>query len=414
MPRHAIASPTTSPYRWVMLGVLWFAYLGFGMVNASIAPLITPVCDDLGLSRSAMGIALGTWAAVYIAASIPMGTLLDRIGTRKGLAIGILLIACSGIARAIAVDFFSLAAAVAVFGLGGPLLSVGAPKLIAQWFDAKERGTAVGFYMTGPFIGTAFALSSANSLFMPLYDNSWRLTIFSYAVVAIAAGVAWYFAAREPQDTAGPHAGKHKHAGLQDFKRLLRVPVIRTVLLIALAGFMFNHATASWLAEILRSRGMDATAAGYWASVPTLVGILSSLTIPRFATAERRVVILRSMYGILFVASLLLAFGNMPAIQVGLVLLGIARIMGPVAMLVLMDAPRVDARNMGAATGMYFTIGEVGGMIGPTVIGIAADVAGNFDAGILLLAGLAAYLFCMTFVLQKALAGAASGRPPAA
>ncbi len=398
--------PSTSPppYRWVMLAALWFTYIGFGMVNASMAPLITPICDDLGLSRSAMGLVLGAWAMVYIAAAIPSGTLLDRIGTPKGVAIGIFIIAASGFARALAVDFVTLFIAVGLFGLGGPLMSVGAPKLIAQWFDSKERGTAVGIYMTGPFIGTALSLASANSVFMPLFNDSWRLTVGAFAVVSLIAGFVWLAVAREPAASPTASTESKGHAGLREFAPLLRVPLVQTVLLIALAGFMFNHAISNWLAEILRSRGLDASAAGFWASMPTLVGIVSSLTIPRFAVGKRRIDILTGLYVCLIVATLMLAFTDGLGLYISLVLFGVARIMGPILMLVLMEAPKVDTRNMGAATGLYFTVGEIGGVIGPVIIGVTADLTGGFQGGIFVLALLAAYLFVMTFRLRRVLA----------
>ncbi len=386
-----------------MLAALWFTYTGFGMVNASMAPLITPICDDLGLSRSAMGLVLGAWALVYIAAAIPSGALLDRIGTPKGVAIGIFIIAASGFARAVAVDFATLFIAVGIFGIGGPLMSVGAPKLIAQWFESNERGTAVGIYMTGPFIGTALSLASANSVFMPLFNDSWRLTVGAFAVVSLLAGFVWLAVAREPH--AEPHVPKESkpHAGLKEFAPLLRVPLVQTVLLIALAGFMFNHAISNWLAEILRSRGLDAAAAGFWASMPTLVGVVSSLVIPHYAVGHRKVGILTGLYACLIVATLMLALTDGIGLYISLVLLGIARIMGPILMLVLMEAPRVEARNMGAATGLYFTVGEIGGVIGPVIIGVTADLTGGFQGGIFLLAALAGYLFFMTFALRRVL-----------
>jgi MFS transporter, CP family, cyanate transporter len=392
------------PYRWVMLAALWLTYTGFGMVNASMAPLITPICDDLGLSRSAMGLVLGAWAMVYIAAAIPSGALLDRIGTPKGIAIGIFIIAASGFARAVAVDFVTLFIAVGIFGIGGPLMSVGAPKLIAQWFESKERGTAVGIYMTGPFIGTALSLASANSVFMPLFNDSWRLTVGAFAVVSLIAGFVWLAVAREPAVSPIAPTESKGHAGLREFAPLLRVPLVQTVLLIALAGFMFNHAISNWLAEILRSRGLDASAAGFWASMPTLVGIVSSLTIPRFAVGKRRIDILTGLYLCLIVATLMLAFTDGMGLYVSLVLFGVARIMGPILMLVLMEAPKVEARNMGAATGLYFTVGEIGGVIGPVIIGVTADLTGGFQGGIFVLALLAAYLFVMTFSLRRVLA----------
>ncbi|MEO7405161.1 MAG: hypothetical protein ABIU95_15985, partial [Burkholderiales bacterium] len=89
-----------------------------------------------------------------------------------------------------------------------------------------------------------------------------------------------------------------------------------------------------------------------------------------------------------------------------LVLLGIARIMGPVLMLVLMEAPGVESRNMGAASGLYFTVGEIGGVTGPVIVGIIADASGGFTTAILALTALTIYLFCMTFVLRQVLARA--------
>lgn len=387
-----------------MLAALWFGYLGFGVVNGSLAPLIAPIGDSLGLSHSAMGVVMGAWALVYIAAAVPSGTVLDRFGTRTGFAAGVFLVALSGFARAVAVDFVTLFLAVAIFGVGGPLMSVGAPKMIAQWFGPKERGTAVGLYMTGPFMGTAFAFSSANSVFMPLFDNSWRLTVAMFAALTLVAGVVWLLVAREPQrnphtSTAGKEAG-----GFRASIELMRVDLVRTVLYIALAAFMFNHALNAWLPEILRWRGMDAVSAGYWASVPTMVGIISSLTIPRFATADRRVAILASLYSVLIVATLLLAFTSGAGIQLGLVLLGIARIMGPIALLVLMEAPGVAARNMGAATGLYFMVGEIGGVLGPIIVGVIADVSGGFTAALLTLTVLTIYLLAMTVMLKRVLA----------
>ncbi len=80
--------------------------------------------------------------------------------------------------------------------------------------------------------------------------------------------------------------------------------------------------------------------------IPTLVGIVCALTIPRLATPARRINILATLYGCLIAATLLLAFTRGPGLAAGLVLLGIARTIVPIVMLTLMDAPRVDARNM--------------------------------------------------------------------
>ena len=126
--------PSERRQRWVMLAGLWLAYTSFGLVSGGIPPLVGRVSDDLNLSRSAMGSILGAWPLVYVAVSIPAGALIDRFGLRRSLAAGIVLVALSGVLRAVAVNHATLFLAVAVFGLGGPFISVGAPKL--EPFDA--------------------------------------------------------------------------------------------------------------------------------------------------------------------------------------------------------------------------------------------------------------------------------------
>lgn len=391
-------SPTTSGYRWVMLGILWIAYVSFGVIAASIAPLIAPISADLDLSRSAMGLVLGAWALAFIFAAIPAGTILDRIGIRKGIAIGLAVIAASGFARALAPDGITLFIAVFVFGLGGPVMSVGSPKLISQWFDASERGTAIGIYMTGPYIGSALALASANSVFMPLFDQSWRATLAVFAAFVVVAMLIWIVFAREP---AAPTSTASRAApGWKEFAVLLRIPLVRTVLAMTLIAFLFNHALNSWLPEILRAGGMDATAAGLWSALPTLVGIVAALTLPRLATPPRRVDMLTMFYVSMLISSLLLAFTGIIGTVIALVLFGLARIVSVVMTLILLEAPGVDTRNTATAAGLYFTAGEIGGVLGPTILGVVADLSGDFTMPLVVMAATTVALLAMTARLR--------------
>jgi cyanate permease len=408
--REAAAAPHTSAYRWAMLAALWFTYFCFGMVNGSLAPLIIRIGEDLALSRSALGVVMGAWALVYIAAAMPLGTAIDRFGTRVCIAAGIFLIAVSGLTRAGAEGFWSLFLAVAVFGLGGPLISVGAPKVIAQWFSTGERGKAMGIYMTGPYLGTAFSFAAANSVFMPLFGDSWRLTLAALGSCAALAGCVWVLVARDPVNASSKSCTHAPAGAFAVFGDLLQVGMVRTVLVITLAVFMFSHGMMAWLPSILQARGLSATSAGLWASIPTLVGIASNLVIPRFATPERAIKILGALYCCLVIATLLMAFTSGAGLIAGLVLLGIARIIGTIVLLILMAAPRVGAENMGAAIGLYFTVGEIGGVLGPALMGAIADLAGSLVASVLALNVLAVFLLCMTVPLRRAGSGSSLAR----
>ena len=127
------------PYRWAVLAGVWLAYACFGMTVGSLAPLVRPITLDLGISHSALGTILGAWPLAYIAAAAACGALTDRMGPRRTLVFALLIIAVSGALRGLADGYLGMFLGVAVFGLGGPLVSIGAPKLVSLWFVGKER-----------------------------------------------------------------------------------------------------------------------------------------------------------------------------------------------------------------------------------------------------------------------------------
>ena len=116
------------------------------------------------MSHATMGAALGAWPFVYLGVSAITGKFLDRYGIQIGLSLGALFIGVSGILRAGAQSGLGLWMAVAVFGLGGPFISIGAPKLVTEWFPVAQRGLAVGLYSTASSLGAITALVVADPI----------------------------------------------------------------------------------------------------------------------------------------------------------------------------------------------------------------------------------------------------------
>lgn len=409
---HAPGQPASvarvgSGYRWALLAGVWLIYYSFGLVVASMAPLVRPITAELGLSHTAMGSILGAWPLVYIVAAAPCGTALDRFGLRRSLFAAAALIGLSALLRAGATGYLGLYAAVAVFGLGGPLVSVGGPKLIGQWFEGKERGLAMGLYVTGPALGNITALSLTSSVVLPLLGGQWRRVLVAYAAVALAAGGAWLALTaghghRPDARADGVGAGRSQREVLV---ALLRQPAVRLVLLMGVGIFFFNHGLNNWLPEILRGHGMDARAAGLWASLPTVVGIAGAVVVPRLAVPARRSAILGALFACAGGATLLIHADAPLLLAAGLVLQGIARSsMTAVAMLALMDTRQVDPRHMGAAGGLFFSAAEVGGVLGPLAVGWTFDLTGGFATALNLLTAACAALLGLLWRLGRATA----------
>lgn len=397
-------APAAHPYRWVMLAGVWLLYFCFGLIAAAMAPLVKPITEALDLSHSAMGGILGAWPLIYIASAIPCGALLDSVGARRSLFLAVVIIGLSGALRGLATGQLSLFLAVGVFGLGGPLLSVGAPKLITLWFEGKERGLAMGIYITGPALGGILALSLTNSVFMPLAGGDWRWVLFSYAGFALSCGLVWlavsaHWTARAVERQA---AAEPKRPQLQVFAELLRLRSVRIVLLISMGIFFFNHGLNNWLPEILRSGGMSAASAGYWASIPTAVGIAGALMIPRLAVPARRLAILFILLVCAGASALLLQSPAGPALAFGLALQGIARgSMMTIVVLILMETRGLAAQSRGLAGGLFFSSAEIGGVLGPLSVGFLFDATGGFSAALYLLTGVCAALVLLLARLQR-------------
>ena len=389
-----------------MLAGVWMVYFCFGSTSAAIAPLVARITAELGLTHTQMGSVLGAWQLVYIGAAIPCGALLDRLGTRRGLTLGALVVAASGILRGQADSYVTLLVAVAAFGIGGPLVSVGAPKVISQWFVGRERGLAMGLYMVGQSLGTIIALSVTPSFGLRLAGGNWRVVLTAYGFIALAAALAWFAISSHPASRALEHriAAEPRTPQGRVMLELLDVRALRTVLYLAVGTFFFGHALANWLPEILRTGGIDQADAGYWASIPVAIGIGAALTFPRLAIPSRRIPILAALFTCQMVAPILILAGGGAPLAAGLVLQGLARgSLSTIVLLVLMELREVDPRRMGAAGGMYFTAGEIGGVLGPLTIGTLVDLSGGFAAGLYFLTGLCAWQLGLLSRLRLAL-----------
>ncbi|MSP67514.1 MAG: MFS transporter [Alphaproteobacteria bacterium] len=409
---------TRSPVRWLVLAGVWFIYACFGVTVTGLAPLVGPITRDLGLSHSAMGGVLGVWQLVYIAWSVPCGFILDRLGARRALFLGALLIAGSGLARGLAIDYLTLCAAVALFGFGGPIVSAGAPKVISLWFQGRERGLAMGLYITGPSAGGVVSLALTNSVMMPLFDGQWRHVLFLWAALMLASGLVWLVVTQHPiaRGVEQRIAAEPKRPQRQILAEILSLPAVRLMLVMSVGIFLFNHALNNWLPELLHHGGLSAVAAGYWSAVPTAVGVFGSLLIPRLAVPERRFTVLTGLCLAAGLASLCLHAAPGPVLMFGLILQGLVRgSLMTVAILTLVEMRGVGEKNAGTASGLFFSAAEVGGASGPVVLGVLYDATGSFDAGLHLLTGITVALVGGVLWLRRLVAlQAVVARPDAA
>ena len=388
-----------SRYKWVMLALIWLGYFAFGVIAYCIPPLITPIGEDLGLTYSQIGSILGAFILIYIPLSVPVGILIDRAGMRKAIIAAIALIPLSALLQSFATDFQTLFLAISIVGIGGPFLSVGSMKIVASWFKGKQRGLASGLSMTGVFIGSSIATAITNPIVMPL-AGTWRYSLRFYALLGFIIAFTWLLLARDAPQT---QSGTAKIPLRETLGKLIREKAVWTIVIIAFsAAFLSGYGFIRWLPKLLELKGMNQSEAGFYASIPGWSGLIGNIIVPSLAKAGSRkpmLFITLLVQGICIYATA--TSTNLPFV-VSLIFYGICYgAAAPLLLVILMDLPQVGAKYVGAASGILFSIGAIGGFTGPLIVGFLTDSTGTILTGMIMLAALVETMLILTLLVKE-------------
>ncbi len=389
-----------SSYRWVIFSGVCSVYLGFGMVAMSLAPLVGEIRSDLNLTRGEMGIALGAWQFIYIVTSPIAGRVIDRLGIGFSMTIGASLVFLSGITRSLTDSLPTLCMAVALFGVGGPLVSSCAPTAIGIWFrDDRERKFAVGASITAPAIGSMAILVLSNSVLMPL-TSSWRWTI-AIETLPIAIALFFWVAISDVKIQKSQKPQKGESETLKIWKSTIEPSEIKIVFFLGVAVFFLSHGLGGWMPELLRENfGFSSMAASNWTAGSMGVGILVSLFLPPRTQRQNLFFVLSSVLLLILVSLISMIFIPSYMVPLSIMIGGSRSVLVPLVILALMESPKLNPKQMGTAYGLWFASAEVGGVLGPVVVGNTADTTFGYDGAIWLMATVCLVMIFLAYALR--------------
>jgi sugar phosphate permease len=193
--------------------------------------------------------------ASYGLAQIPAGYLSDRLGPRRLVFAGLLgwsvLVLGFGLARA----FWLAAAILLVGGVFRALLFAPGLALLASWFPAQRRATAMSLFLFGGASGSV-VLALAGPLLAELHG--WRATLVLFA--ALAAGIACLFAAFAKDR---PRRKERKPPSIRDFLAIVRFPILWVCSWLQFVRFAVVMGFHFWLPYFLvADRGFSLQATG--------------------------------------------------------------------------------------------------------------------------------------------------------
>lgn len=169
----AATEPVRVPaYSWYALAVLFVVYLVNFVDRQILSILANDIKADLDLTDSQLGFLYGTAFAIFYALfGVPLGRIADHWRRTRLLAVGLALWSAMTMASGLAKGATGLAVARVGVGVGEATASPCAYSLIADWFPARLRGTALGIYSSGLFVGSGLSL-----LFGGMIAQTWNTT----------------------------------------------------------------------------------------------------------------------------------------------------------------------------------------------------------------------------------------------
>jgi sugar phosphate permease len=184
-------------YRWAVLASGTAAQASFSAITIGLAVLAPVLREELDLSLGEIGLLLSaTWVGAF-ATLLPWGIAADRFGERTVLALGLSGSALCLVGAAFAVSFASLYVLLVLAGASGASVNSASGRAVMRWFDAHERGLALGVRQTAIPLGGLVAALAVPRLAAAGGSEAALLFLAAFCAAGALAG-ALVLRAREP------------------------------------------------------------------------------------------------------------------------------------------------------------------------------------------------------------------------
>ncbi len=169
-----MSKPTITKYRWVIVTLLLFSttinYMDRNVIGYLKDYFCTAQPNGFGWSATDFSYLTAIFTGFYAGFTLFAGFIIDKIGTKKGLAGSLILWSVAGISSAfMGIGLWAHNVARAIFGAGEAGNFPASIKTVAEWFPKKERALATGIFNSGSNIGAMIC-----ALIIPVILATWN------------------------------------------------------------------------------------------------------------------------------------------------------------------------------------------------------------------------------------------------
>lgn len=405
---------------WIVVMLFIVTSFNYGD-RATLSIAGSAMAKDIGLDSVGMGYIFSAFSWAYVIGQIPGGWLLDRFGSKKVYFYSIFIWSLFTLLQGFVDIFHGFGIVVALFalrflvGLAESPSFPGNSRIVAAWFPAQERGTAVSIFNSAQYFATV--------IFAPIMgwltsEVGWSHVFFFMGGLGIVLSFVWLKVIYDPKDhpkanqaeldyieaggalinmdhqenKGGKVVGKGSR--MQQIKQLLSN---RMMIGIYLGQYCINALTyffITWFPiYLVQEKGMSILKAGMVASIPAIMGFLGgilggvisdylmrrthSLTFARKFPIVLGMLLSMSMVICNYVSTEWVVVAVMAAAFFG-------KGIGALGWAVLADtAPKEIS---GLSGGLFNMCGNISGIVTPIAIGYIIAATGSFDGALLYVA----------------------------
>jgi D-galactonate transporter len=361
---------------------------------------------DLGIGDAAYGLGAGLFFIGYFLFEIPSNLMLDRFGARRWFARIMITWGAITIGMAFVQGPTSFYVMRFLLGAAEAGFFPGVLYYITQWFPVRHRGKILGLFIlsqpiammiTGPVSGGLLGMDGV----LGLHGWQWLfIVIGTPAILCTWPVLRWLpdspkqvnwlnadekvWLASELQKDLDAY-GQTRHGNplhaLKD-TRVLWLALFYLPVTLSIYGL------GLWLPTLIKQFGGSDLTTGFVSAVPYIFGIVGLLVIPRSSDRlNDRYGHLAVLYGIGAVAMFLTAWLTVPVLQLVALCFVAFALFSCTAVFWTLPGRFFAGASAAAGIALINSVGNLGGYLGPFVIGALKESTGNLASGLYFLSG---------------------------
>lgn len=371
MPEVTQERPPIPKQIWVLVGAAFAIALGFGLIT----PVLPAYARSFDVGVAAASVVVSAFAFFRLVFAPAGGSLVSRLGERPVYLAGLVIVALSSFATAVAQSYTELLIYRGLGGLGSTMFTVSAMSLLVRLSPPAIRGRVASAYgsaflvggMIGPVLGGFLAELGYRVPFV----------LYGVAILAAAAMVAWFLrGARLRPATKGDEAPP------MPFREAVGSSTYRAALASGFANGWANFGVRVAILPQFAVAVHDATWVAGAALAVSAVGTAAALQVASRYTDSwgRRPMVL---VGLAVTAAGLGLIGLSSNLAVLLALCAVsgvgAGLVNPAQQAAVADVVGQD-RSGGKVLASFQMFQDGGAILGPVLIGVVADQLGWVEA----------------------------------